>query len=174
MASWMRIARLSRTGKRKVCRLYEIWSAMRKRCYGAYREDFHHYGGRGITVCAEWRDDYATFRSWAIAHGYSRALTIDRFPDKNGNYEPSNCRWATREEQTYNNSGTKVITFNGETLPSPIWAKRLGLHPVVFRSRITHGWTIEQAILTPKGAPRINYTPKPRGRKPKQLSAQVQ
>lgn len=138
-------------GKRLVARLYEIWLAMRKRCYGSYREDFHHYGGRGITVCAEWREDYDAFRKWAIGAGYRKELTIDRI-DSNGNYEPANCRWATREQQTYNNSGTTHLTYNGETLPSPIWAKRLGMHPNVFRHRITDGWTVEEAITTPKGA----------------------
>ena len=82
-------------------RLYNIWSAMKQRCYYTKHKDYHSYGGRGITVCDEWRNDFKTFYDWAITHGYRDDLSIDRI-DVNGNYDPNNCRWATTLEQRLN------------------------------------------------------------------------
>lgn len=75
-------------------RLYSIWRAMKKRCYQPSTYGYQNYGGRGITVCKEWRDDFTAFRDWAISHGYNDDLTLDRI-NCNGDYEPDNCRFAT-------------------------------------------------------------------------------
>lgn len=81
----------------KPTRLYRIWKNMKKRCYNTRNHDFLYYGVRGITVCEEWHE-FAPFQQWALANGYTDELTLDRV-NNDGNYEPGNCRWATRKEQ---------------------------------------------------------------------------
>lgn len=146
----------------RFCRLYRIWSDMRIRCNNPNSVNYPWYGAKGVRVCAEW-DDYGVFRAWAVSHGYAKGLTLDRI-ESAGNYEPNNCRWATRLEQMMNCSMTKWITFNGETLPGPVWAKRIGMHPQMLRSRINGGWSIEQALTIPVGEYRPGHR---RGRKHK-------
>jgi len=84
---------------RKATRLYRSWGKMKYRCLNPKSKGYHRYGWRGIVVCDAWKEDYAIFRTWALSSGYADNLTIDRI-DNDGNYEPSNCQWITRSENS--------------------------------------------------------------------------
>jgi len=86
-------------------RLYYVWNTMRMRCRNPNVENYHNYGGRGIKVCDEWNENFEPFCEWAMANGYEEHLTIERI-DNDGNYEPSNCKWATYKEQAQNKRNT--------------------------------------------------------------------
>lgn len=93
-------------------RIYDIWRDMRHRCSCPGMKNYPYYGGRGISVCAEWDNSFEAFYEWAMESGYSDDLTIDRI-DVNGNYEPSNCRWATKSTQTANRRNAGECEYIG-------------------------------------------------------------
>lgn len=95
-------------------RLYHIWRAMKARCYDPQRKGYEYYGGRGITVCQEWRYDFEAFQEWAYAHGYREYLTIDRIDNDKG-YSPDNCRWATYSDQNRNKRYRRKKELPGAT-----------------------------------------------------------
>lgn len=122
-------------------RINRIWRAMKARC--ANRND-KLYGGRGISVCAEW-SDFEPFYEWAIANGYTDDLTIDRI-DPDGDYCPSNCRWITIKEQQSNRRTNNNITINGETHTITQWASISGLHYSTLWKRMKKGISGEDLI----------------------------
>lgn len=136
-------------------RLYNIWAHIKTRCLDPDYDCYNHYGGRGISVCDEWKNSFAAFRSWAISNGYNDKLTIDRI-DVNGNYEPSNCRWATISEQSKNKRNTKLVTFNGETLCASDMASKYGVDKNTLRQRLNRGWSVKDALLSKAGDIRGN------------------
>lgn len=101
-------------------RIYHIWQNMKARCYNRHDARYSNYGGRGIAVCKEWKDDFINFYEWANKNGYSDDLTIDRI-DVNGNYEPSNCRWATIKQQANNRTTNINITIGNTTKNLTEW-----------------------------------------------------
>lgn len=94
-------------------RLYNIYISIKKRCYKPYEKQYKYYGGRGIEMCKEWRDNFTNFRDWALLHGYNNDLEIDRI-DVNGHYCPENCRWVTILEQANNKRNTIYIEHDGQ------------------------------------------------------------
>jgi hypothetical protein len=132
-------------------RLYHIWIAMLSRCESKGLKSTRltrNYRDRGIRVCPEWHD-YETFKVWAMANGYADNLSIDRI-DNNGNYEPSNCRWATYNEQNYNRRCNVYLTYDGKTMTTKQWAKYLGIKYNTLVGRLTtKKWPVEKALSTP-------------------------
>ena len=127
---------------------------MKRRCYNPKSKFYKDYGGRGIKVCDEWMDKkngHANFQKWALESGWHEFLTIDRI-DVNGNYEPSNCRWATPKEQSNNRRDNNYITIGGVTKTAQEWADQVGISMNGFKSRINSGWS-EEELLQPKKKP---------------------
>lgn len=130
-------------------KLNGIWKSMKKRCHNENELSYSNYGGRGITVCDEWKEDFQAFYDWAMANGYRNGLSIDRI-DVNGNYCPENCRWATRKEQNNNTRSNHLLTYNGETHTMSEWAEITGMGYGTLQSRINrYGWPIEKALTEP-------------------------
>lgn len=135
---------LHRTHGMSKTRTYKIWAGMIKRCTNEKCKSYDRYGGRGIKVCDRWLTSFDNFL--ADMGSAPLRMSIDRFPDNNGNYEPGNCRWATVKQQNSNTRRTRNLEFRGETLPIAIWAKRIGVHEQTLFSRINNGWSIEDAL----------------------------
>lgn len=124
---------------------YKSWHDMKDRCQNPKNGMYPHYGGRGIAVCERWN----AFASFLADMGTRPpGTTIDR-KDVNGNYEPSNCRWATVPQQADNTTRTIYLTFRGETLTLTQWATRLGVNRETLRSRLALGWAVEKAFTKP-------------------------
>jgi len=115
-------------------RLYNIWSKAKDRCFNPKCKSYNQYGGRGIYMCEEWRNSFLNFYKWAINNGYSDELSFDR-QNVDGHYQPENCRWVAPHQQNYNQRKSINITYNGETLPLKVWAKKLNINYGTLHSR---------------------------------------
>lgn len=115
-------------------RLYHIYLGIKARCYNPKSESYRIYGGRGIIMCEEWKNDFLSFYNWAISNGHREDLTIDRI-DVNGNYEPNNCRWATPKEQSNNTRRCIYVTYNNETHTITEWSRILNIYNETLRRR---------------------------------------
>lgn len=107
-------------------RLHSIWINMKARCNNPNRPKYPRYGGRGIKVCDEWNEDFASFYIWSVNNGYSPNLQLDR-KDNDGNYCPENCRWTTLKENSKNRRTSKFLTVKGVTLNAVDWARKLNI-----------------------------------------------
>ena len=126
-------------------RIYNIWRTMRQRCSNPNCINYHNYGGKGIVVCDEWDKSFEVFYEWAMANGYEDGLTIDRI-NSNGNYEPSNCRWASYKQQANNKTSNRLVEFNGEVHTLGEWASITGIRLATIWNRLKLGWSIEDAL----------------------------
>lgn len=110
----------NRTHGQCFTRMYFIWQKMKARCGNIHDTRYHRYGGRGISVCDEWKNSFENFYKWSIENGYSDDLSIDRI-DNDGNYCPENCRWITNKEQCNNRSTNIKITIGNSTRTLTEW-----------------------------------------------------
>lgn len=125
---------------------YIAWRSMITRCEYEKAINYKDYGLRGIKICDRWRSDFSAF----LADMGERPpeMFLDRI-DNNGDYEPSNCRWASRTDQNRNTRNARKITWKGETHHIHEWSARLGWPPNVIALRLHRGWPIERIMTTP-------------------------
>ena len=130
-------------------RLYEIYMGMLKRCYNEKSKAYKRYGGIGIKVCDEWlgKNGFENFSQWSFLNGYADNLTLDRFPNQKGNYEPSNCRWATPKEQSNNRKTNVYITRDGETHTMKEWCDILEFDYGIVNGRKQRGWNEDRLFI---------------------------
>lgn len=124
---------------------WRTWRGLFTRCTNRKDPGWKNYGGRGITVCERWR----VFENFLADMGERPAgASIDRI-NNDGNYEPGNCRWATRIEQNSNTRVAKHLTMNGETRTLSGWARVVGIGAPTIHHRLKVGWSVERALTTP-------------------------
>lgn len=134
-------------------RLYNVWCAMKRRCYNKSVPEYVNYGARGVTMCDEWRDDYTAFMQWAISNGYQGdakrgVCTIDRI-DNNKGYFPDNCRWVTMREQCNNERRNHLFEYHGETRTVSEWAELFHLsYEKLYQRLVRYHWDIQRALTT--------------------------
>lgn len=127
--------------------IFYRWCQMLRRCNDPSCDTYMYYGGRGIAVCSDWLD-ISLFVKWAESNGFRKDLTLERI-DNNGNYEPGNCRWATRREQQHNKRDSIIIEAYGfRGVPSE-WEERVGIGYKVIQGRIRRGWDRKDAVTIP-------------------------
>lgn len=127
---------------------YVAWGSMMKRCYSPTGGDnYHRYGGRGIKVCERWRD-FTNFLA-DMGRKPSPEHSLDRFPDTNGNYEPTNCRWATPTEQARNKTSNKRVVLDDREMCMSEACELRGISGTTVDQRMARGWSFEKAINTP-------------------------
>lgn len=141
----------NRTHGKSKTRLYYVWRNMINRCYDSNVRDYKSYGGRGITICDEWKNDFQVFHDWAIANGYDETaergkFTLDRI-DVQGNYEPANCRWTDEKTQANNKRNNNLIEYNGITKTEKQWSDEKGIPYKTLHNRLHYlHWDVERAL----------------------------
>lgn len=134
--------------RHKRSRTYTCYHHMIERCYKPKCDRFESYGRRGIQVCDRWRGENG-FENFLTDMGECPpGFQIDR-KEVNGNYEPGNCRWATKPEQDRNRRTTRMLEIDGETLCLTDWSKRSGVGHTTIQARLKNGWEIKRAVFGP-------------------------
>jgi hypothetical protein len=119
---------------------------MKKRCFRTSGRDYQYYAGKGITVCDRWRDSFDNFLA-DMGPRPSPKHSIDRI-DNDGNYEPSNCRWATWSEQNNNRRSNRILAFDGQAKTITQWAEFSGIDIVTIHARLRRGWSVSRAVTS--------------------------
>lgn len=143
------------SGKKQIDELV-IYHGIVNRCTNPRNKGYKNYGARGIEIAPEWLGNGGFQRFFEhLGPRPSKQHSVDRYPNNNGNYEPGNVRWATQKEQARNTRQNRLLTHQGITLCAQDWQERLGFTGKnTLRNRLDRGWTIEQALTVPQGAPR--------------------
>lgn len=127
--------------------LYALWCRIKQRCHNPSSQDYYLYGDKGVSVCDKWRNSFLAF----IADVGERppGTSIDRYPNKDGNYEPGNVRWGTDEMQANNRRNNRILEFNGKSMTLMMWSKETGINDQTIAWRLKHGMSVEAALTTP-------------------------
>jgi len=125
---------------------YTVWHGLLQRCLNRKNPSYPRYGGRGITVCAEWRGSFETFL--ADMGERPSGTSINRI-DNDGSYCKANCQWATETQQQRNKSSNRAIAFRGRTQSLAAWAEELGIPYFTIHARLRRDWPIERALSEP-------------------------
>jgi len=136
---------------------YRAWQHMKKRCFDKNNKNYNLYGGRGITVYKDWIDDFSAFYAH-IGKKPTEKHSLDRFPNKNGNYEPNNVRWATQFQQMQNVKQNVELELNGKTMVLAEWGRFLNVNASAISFHLKNGRTIEQIVAHYKYKKEHNLT----------------
>lgn len=128
---------------------WDAWGSMIQRCTNPKNKKYYSHGGRGIKVCDRWRNSFINFLD-DMGRAPSKSHSLDRI-DNDGNYEPSNCKWATRSEQANNTRSNIRIFFKGKVQTLKQWCDELSLPYVKTKARIKNGWSVERAFSDSDG-----------------------
>lgn len=135
-------------------RLYHTWENMKSRCLNKNSPEYKNYGGRGITICDEWNNNFLSFRDWSLQNGWNEEhkkneISLDRI-DVNGNYEPSNCRWATYKEQMNNQRRSRKWVYNGIEYTLAELSEKFNINKMALNTRLyTQKLDVKTAIEKP-------------------------
>lgn len=131
---------------------YKSWNTAKQRCFNSRHHKYHLYGGRGVTMCDRWRSSFADFL--ADMGERPAGTTLDRYPNKDGNYEPGNCRWATATQQNNNRSINRTVIYREVEMTASEAMRAAGsIVPIdTVCRRIDAGWSTEHAVETPATA----------------------
>jgi hypothetical protein len=133
----------NKTHGRTKSKAYRCWDSMKQRCLNQKDNAYQSYGGRGIKVCDTWMQFEAFYQDMGDP---PKGMTIDRI-DNNGDYEPGNCRWATKVEQSRNKRSNVWLTVDGETKLLTDWAEISKTSRGVIRKRMKKGWTDKESVF---------------------------
>ena len=128
--------------------LYVTWLGIINRCTNPKHISYKNYGAIGIKMCDRWRSSFINF-CLDVGHKPTMKHTLDRYPNKKGNYEPSNCRWATWKEQHNNRTNNTIIEINGSSKTVAEWSLISGIRQGTINNRLKSGWDLKQAVFTP-------------------------
>lgn len=133
-------------GKRRAPE-YSVWAGIKKRCMNKKCHKYADYGGRGIQICERWRNSFVAFLE-DMGPRPSTDHSIER-KNNDGNYDPGNCHWATRQEQGCNKRNNRLFTFYGKVMPLAQWCRIAQINPETVTTRIKRGWSEKKAFWTP-------------------------